>query len=64
MLDVLRQDSALTKKQIDAINQMGKIPGEYQAQFFEKKVEPLLEEEKGLRRQWASLQASKPSSGQ
>lgn len=62
VLDVLRQDSALTKKQIDAVKQLRTLSGDYQSHFFEKKVEPLLEEENGLRQQWASLQADKPSS--
>jgi hypothetical protein len=61
MFDLLRQDSQLTRKQVDAIKQMGELQEQYQVEFWEKNVRPLLAEENGIRQRLASLLAVKPS---
>ena len=33
MFDLLRQDSQLTKKQVDTVKQMGKLPEKYRVEF-------------------------------
>jgi len=62
MFALLRQDSQLTKKQVEVVKEMGTLPERDQIEFWEKNVRPLLAEEDGIRQRIASLLPSKPSS--
>jgi hypothetical protein len=61
MFELLRQDSALTRKQVQLAKQMATLPKENQVEFWNKNFQPLLEEEDGLRQKITSTKGSMPA---
>ena len=55
IVDLLRQDNELTKKEILVAKQMASLPESYQPEFWQKNFRPLLEEEATVHQKIDSL---------
>ena len=58
---LLREDSELTKKQIQVVRQMAELPEGSQVEYWKQNFEPLQQEEEVLRQKLATAQKSKPN---
>jgi hypothetical protein len=57
---LLRQDSELTKKQIQVMKQMAELPAQSQVEYWKQNFQPLQQDEEALRQQLAMAQKSVP----
>jgi hypothetical protein len=57
---LLRQDSELTKKQIQVVRQMAELPEQSQVSYWKENFQPLQQDEEGLRQKLAIAQKSIP----
>lgn len=58
---LLREDSELTKKQIQVVRQMAELPEGSQVEYWKQNFQPLQQEEEVLRQKLATAQKSKPN---